>query len=489
MKQLRPYQGTLNQKVNSFLADPLLIRGQVHAPTGAGKTECFIHTINDWVNIVNTMIQLYGAPRKQLRILIAHPRIALSQDQLARFKASFSSDLFTYTSFHSGVHYGTAGETNTCEPGDLVTLMEGTEKHHITFSSYKSLRKLSAIQFDIIICDEAHNLVSDKMEATVASLNGKKILFYTATPIVKDDEEENGMDNPDLFGVVIHQLVPYELIQQRYILPPLVQFIDVETDAMGEVDPIQAIVLAYETQRPLVTKFGLQYHQMLVACSGSPDIRMINERISDIKANLPNVRIITIMADGNDQLISGVHVDGMRTGLDRFEVLDQLRAGQDAIVVHYNTLAEGIDISTLSGAFVMRVLGQVKLIQTIGRPARPYVGDLDADGNPIFRQGMDIASDSRKKRYSVITFMRVNGQLLGEDSAVSVERVADAFVSGGYDDLQTYLDPMVLQGKSLAPPSGEKEETDPTILDNIQDHAHVENWNRLKNAGVIGDWA
>lgn len=181
LKQLRDYQEKINICVNKFLVSDA-IRGQIYSPTGSGKTESFLHTINELRSILNLPKQ------KKLNIAIVHPRIALSQDQLKRFKEAFDTR-FTTTSFHSGSHVRgneSVLERNTISPDQLEVIINECENNHITFSSYHSLHKIAHIEFDLMICDEAHNLVQDRFSPVLSQLKAKKILMYTATPITDE---------------------------------------------------------------------------------------------------------------------------------------------------------------------------------------------------------------------------------------------------------------------------------------------------------------
>lgn len=498
MNKLRSYQLAINGAVNTFLNDPTMVRGQIHAPTGAGKTECFIHTINDYVNNFHVMIERFGVPFKQLRILIGHPRIALSQDQLERFKKSLGNQRYHYTSFHSGLHHKIGGEGNTegntTDVDDVIKYAAiNATKHQIVFSSYHSIDKLNSITWDLIICDEGHNLTNSNFDGYARRLNGRKILFYTATPVlsrnVTDEDRVLTMSNPDIYGLPIHQLEPNVLIREGYIIPPMVHFQNVETnegDTDDNVDPVACVVEAFKYQATLAMKHGMPYHQMLVASSGRSDIIALNDGFETIRQQLgdPTLQLITVMSDSQDDG-SGVWINGVKSDKDRFVVLDDLKSrGGNAIVAHFDTLAEGIDINTLTGVFVMRALSKVKMIQTIGRTARPYVGDLDPTGNPIFLYGMKANDDKRKKRYSVLSFLMVNGQLVGGDD-ISV--IVDAFVNGGYGDLAMYHETQFDdRGHSIYRPSEEIVRNDPTIVD-IVACVHRTDMEAIKKSGLYSD--
>ena len=445
MPILRNYQKSIDSDVQAFISSDEQ-RGQVYSPTGSGKTVCFIHTINQYAGLVS----MFGS-QKQLRILVVHPRIALSQDQLSRFKQSLPSNTFHYTSFHSGRHITGNGignaEGNTTNANDVNKYASlNPTKHQIVFSSYDSVYKLDQIEWDLIICDEAHNLANNsKFKGYAENLNGRKILFYTATPVwsqVFGTEEiidnDNSMSNVSVYGHPIHQLAPMSLIKEGYILPPLVHFQDlkIEEETGDEVDPTEAVISAFKYQQPLATKNGMEYHQMLVATSGRTDIIKLNEDFYTIKNELGDVTLITIMSEGKEEG-SGVWINGRQSTKDRSEALENLTG--NVIVCHYDTLAEGIDIPTLTGAFIMRSLTKTKLIQTLGRPCRPFKNDLDKDGNPLFVRFQESANDVRRKQYSVITLLMVNGELPGSGNVKTLEDITEAFASGGYEDLSTFV--------------------------------------------------
>jgi superfamily II DNA or RNA helicase len=311
------------------------------------------------------------------------------------------------------------------------------------------------IKFDLIICDEAHYLGQDRFSVYLESMNADKILFFTATPI-REELEDSGMMNFDLFGKVIHSVPPSELILDGYIVAPLVHKLECRTNKRAEkVNIIDVIVNAFIYQHKETVGNGMPYHQMLVACRDvavdieetiNNDIRKIWDEIeskSDGKITAGEVDIYTVTS-------GTAYKNGTDYAGGRYAALDEIKNNaKNAIIAHYDTLSEGIDIGTLSGVVFMREMSKSKLIQTIGRPARPYIDDLDQEFNPR-KELFDIKSgfDIRKKRRSIITFPVIDGKWI---SGTSGQQVAEAFIAGGYGDLLDYMP------KTEFKPTGKKE--------------------------------
>ena len=440
MTTLRDYQVRMNTAAQDFLQQADDQRAQIYAPTGAGKTVCFTELIK------------WAIQNGKRNIAVIHPRLALSQDQLTRFKSDFGTSAH-FTSFHSGNHVNgaeTTREVSTIDLASLVKIITSAStvlgKPHITFTTYNSYAKLTDQKFDVIICDEAHYLVQDQFSEYLGNMNADKILFYTATPIC-EELEGSGMMNFDLFGKVIAQVTPSELILGGYIVPPLVEMLDCTTNKKADRPSIIDIVsIAYVNQHKEVTSWGMKNHQMLVACRDvAIDIgEQINNKIREIRAGITarsngvidgdTVDIYTVSSGSTYK--NGSPMSGGNNA--RKDAIDEIKKnGSNAIVAHYDTLSEGIDISTLTGALIMRDMTKSKLIQTIGRPARPSTNDLDSNFNPrpeLFniKEGFDI----RQKRRSIITFPIVDGKWL---SGIGSKEVAEAFIAGGYGDLMTYM--------------------------------------------------
>jgi superfamily II DNA or RNA helicase len=432
--KLRSYQVKLHKPAVRFIKSPLSKRiAQIYAPTGAGKTVCFIELIKEAI--------LLGMKN----IAVLHPRIALSKDQLRRFKKELGTSV-TFSSFHSGGHYvgeETVREIGTLDADALERVIEQSStvlsKPHITFSSYHSFGRVLHLPFELVICDEAQYLVQDNFLEYVPKIPGK-VLCYTATPIT-NEMEDGLMNDKSLFGPVIGAVEPKVLIKPGYIVAPLIHRMECGTNRKGkEVDIVDVIARAFVSQHKEITGYGMPYHQMLAACRNVEiDVRELESRLTELWTKisqlsnglLTQVDVYTIEA-------GGAYKNG-RPMPSREAAIEELKqSGTNAIVAHYDTLSEGIDVDTLTGAVIMRKMSKAKLIQTIGRCARPYIGDLD----PVtFEPRKDLYNvkkgiDLRKKPRCIITLPVIDGKWIANDDGTII---AEAFIKSGYGDLITYM--------------------------------------------------
>lgn len=418
LRPLRDYQKRINYAVGKFIMESDEQRGQVYSPTGSGKTESFGHTVYDLPDLLNTS--------KPLSVLIVHPRIALSTDQLQRLRNMLGPDV-KYISLHSGGD-SALEEKNTLDfevvKRDIVT---SDEQMHITFTSYDSLKKVGDHPFDLIICDEAHNLTQSQYTEALEKLGGHKILFYTATPITSElaeDKDMEGMDSEKLFGKVIVAVSPKELIKHGYIVPPEIHLMEVRGGKPAEgVNTTHYVAEAFKYHRNRFHETGLPFAQMLVATRGYDDHRKVEAQL-DVLWRALGVRVPVFTIEADETRLNG------QPYKSRSESLEEIReAGKSVIIMHYDTLSEGIDVSSLTGALILRSMTKAKLLQTIGRCGRPFEGDLDGNAEPVRYK-------DRAKPNSIITFPTIKRKHI---SGLDAHDVAAAFRVGGYGDLQDYL--------------------------------------------------
>lgn len=413
MKALRDYQQpAFKGLIKSIEAGNL--RTSVYAATGAGKTEIFIQLVNYMFNT-----------RSAQKILVIHPRLALSTDQQIRFKDVFD---VPFTSFSSGTveqsttrnsTVNTQNESTTSKTVLKQILKKHNDNHHIVFSSYDSAHKIADMkEWDLIIADEAHYLTNNKFADLIDSFVAQTA-FFTATPIIADSEFS--MDNVDKFGEVVGSITPAELIEKGFLVQPRMFYANIKTDGKGDIEnPVQSIARVYKEQAKLIK--GMP-HKMIVAMADTMQFENIMGQIRTLRE---------IIGEDIDlyYVKSGECVKNGSMRASRAKMVDEFKkSSSPSIIIHCDTLAEGIDISGLTGAYIMRNLSHAKFIQTIGRVVRPYSEDLDENYMPI-------AYKKRIKKFGLIHIAVVDGHSRMDSDAA---RWFEALTAAGYPEVQGML--------------------------------------------------
>ena len=411
--RFRRYQQRMIREQKKFMADPLRHRATVLAATGAGKTEVFLH-------LISTVFQQMD----QARILIAHPRIALSQDQQKRFAKRLGHFCPEFTSFHSGHQkYHTLPDRknlSTTRVDQLEEIRSLTPGHHITFSSYASLHKIAALDYDVIICDEAHYLTQADLRQNL-HLFRAKTLFYTGTPVQVAAAAES-MDNIELFGDVIAQVPPSELIPYGFVVPPRLRTINIKNLRRNDTyDYPRIIARAYQDQRTHAhSSFN---HKMLVSMPRTGDFDSIMQELALMRLESGCLDLDVYYVTADRAVKNGAPLRDRETALTDFS--DNTRP---CVIIHCDTLAEGIDVDGLGGVLVMRGLGMVKAIQTMGRGCRPARADVKKNGEIRKR---------RIKAECIVTLARVDGEWTSD---ARIREWAEIFRVAGYGNLWDFYD-------------------------------------------------
>lgn len=408
--KLRSYQKPMFKGVMNAINNGVE-RSSYYASTGAGKTVVFQKAIQE----------MFKSEYRKV-ICVVHPRIALSIDQQSRFADFFN---VPFTSFHSGsVVQSMKNDGDSDLPrnqsvqtkAQLEQILEDTSDYnHIVFTSYKSLSKIADMDFDLVICDEAHYLM-EKESIDLLDKIVSPTMFFTATPIMT--EMGISMDDVEKFGVndPATNINPSDMISMGYNVLPQVFYAEITTDRSGEVeDYVETIGYVYKDQ--------LQHiddsipHKMLVALPNTKRFDEINDGIARIREIVGfDVDVYTIAAGRNTKNGSSSGMKSRARTLKKFA-----ESVVPSIVIHCDTLAEGIDIDGLTGAFIARGLGHAKFVQTIGRVIRPLKDDLRANGTPK-------TMGRRKKKYAPIHVAVVDGEVRGG----MIQVWYDALLAAGY---------------------------------------------------------
>ena len=393
-------------------------RSSYYASTGAGKTVIFGKLIE---KILKSESDLYR------KILVVYPRIALSRDQASR--PEFQNLKVPFHFFDSGTAIqsmtndddsANAVNKSTTSSDELAEWLSEEATDSVTFTSYKSLPKIADWDiFDIIICDEGHNLM-EKQSRKVLDKFVSQVMFFTATPIMTDDADELCMSDVTKFGIndSTWNIEPATLIGQGYSVMPTIDLAKITTDESGaEHDYPTSLSEVYKSQAARVHKSMV--HKMLVALPNTTRFEEINEHIAEIRQMTgTELNVYTIAAGRNT-------FNGSAKGMKKRDKVLQMFKNDPSpcIIVHCDTLSEGIDIDGLTGAFIARGLSQSKFLQTIGRVTRALKEDFKEDGTPKARR-------YRKKQEAFIAIAVVDNE--GTLDTTDVMNWTSALLTAGY---------------------------------------------------------
>tara|TARA_R110000765_G_scaffold421390_3_gene527518 strand:- start:257 stop:1672 length:1416 start_codon:yes stop_codon:yes gene_type:complete len=337
--------------------------GRIVIPTGGGKTAVEAYTLRDAVNLNTRSVHLVLAPRIALvNQLINEYRGYIGQNYLA-------------VAFHSGkmdepdymkVKWSETSTTNTAVLDAEYARAKRMNKALVVFSTYASVHKLLAYDFDTIIADESQYCVAENHFNTVRDIKATKKLFFTATE-KHTAADGRGLNNESVFGPVLYWIAPKALIEAGYIVAPRLHVMSAKAKD-GSYTIIDEVIQLATKQIELSAKHSpyMSVTKILFAMAGTNDVKEIADNLDVVKKALPGYTVFTIISNAK----YGAMIDGVKTA--RGDFLKALRECDNAIICHYDILAEGIDIDGITGVALMRNMKHSKLLQTIGRAVRVY---------------------------------------------------------------------------------------------------------------------
>lgn len=287
-------------------------------------------------------------------------------------------------------------------------LKAAIDKHRIAgrkiiiVSTYHSVGILGAagIPIDVAYCDEAHTMATDLFSEDInfynsyCSLNIKQSIFMTATPKDCDDPSISNqsalMNNFSIYGDRIGMSFK-EAIEQGYVVQPIIHTSYLRD---GFVDK--------DINMPSVSRFvrnSFEEHcRWVKSVSVSPD--QINGKLlikcESVKMMWSLARFlinqgtdITVCCgasvtefDENNKPIGLTHRINDEYILNREEYLLRLQAfayDERVIVLHFDTLSEGINVSSFTGVMFLssNLPSKPKILQNTGRSTRLHPIDRE----------------------------------------------------------------------------------------------------------------
>jgi superfamily II DNA or RNA helicase len=430
----RLHQRIAIKKAVSHLASPS--RGQLVMACGTGKTLTAL-----WIK--ERIVAALPEKSENARVVVLVPSINLLAQTLQAWAANRNSD-WKRLAVCSDATAGSSRDENfedmaAVDAGFEVTtdrkrireFLRETRGEQIIFSTYQSSAEVAAaaraekLEFDLVICDEAHRLAG-QVGKNYASILSEKVfparrrLFMTATPKVftlstKKKARDEGyavasMDDPEKFGGVAYEL-PFGKAIKKGLLTDYQVVIAVTTDTKAKelleenrfVGLDGKTMTAADLAAAIAVAKAAKRHETTRVISFHSTIKRSKQFVDTLE------QICAVKLPGVPRILEAGHVDGSVSAKERQRRLDRLKEGTTDLSLLSNSrcLTEGVDVPSLDGvAFVDPRQSEVDIVQAVGRAIRlspkkelgtiivPVVcsaeeaaeGKLDAAGHKKLRQ-------------------------------------------------------------------------------------------------------
>ena len=283
----------------------------------------------------------------------------------------------------------------------------------LIFTTYHSATKvINALDREDFIVnldlnDEAHYLVREDFASILELTIPERQYFFTATAVHSTAKQEGrGMQNSDRFGKTIYHMSIAEAVSRGLILPVKPEIIKSGQNDVVQQDTDAAVgQFVHKAFNTIERNFPNLGTKLLVSVRGSRQIGMLLESMEFNMLLNANVNVLTVHSSEEFTTFNGRQIT--RKEFDQLK--DQL--GKDVssrlIIVHYDILAEGIDVPGLLGVLILRNMQEAKFLQTIGRVLR------------VYRKNPDL------KKYGMLFFPEINDIDLAQNFVKMLERIVE----------------------------------------------------------------
>ena len=327
-------------------------KGQVIVPTGGGKTMCMIE---DAKTVFRT--------QEVATIVVVAPRILLAEQLCSEFLETGEFNDVRVMHVHSGEteHYSST-KVNDIRYHNFLCY----ESNQLIFTTYHSLHRIqeSDIVVDVVYFDEAHNSVQRNFIGPVEhfSMDADRSYFFTATPKHSLTPFKAGMNDSDIFGNVICQVPAPKLVDQGYILPPKVEVY--ESRLLNKHE----LVADVDCEQMINSLDNIEKSKVLICAKSTKQItNLVSQTDFCVQLRERGYNWMYITAK------TGAVINGIKVSRDEFFTTLNTWGKEDDrkfIVMHHSILSEGVNVSGLEAALLLRNMDFITISQTIGRVIR-----------------------------------------------------------------------------------------------------------------------
>jgi superfamily II DNA or RNA helicase len=383
--------------------------GTIVLPTGTGKTIC-------QAAIITSDIQSEEHPHIYV---INCPRILLSFQLLKEiyFFLTASGIDARYMFVHSGesadinemeeirrlankenktgnvIKFGQIESTTSpTEIESMIIRSKINDLPLIIFSTYHSCARIEVARMKsnqkirMMINDEAHYLTQEGFHQILSTVEAEKKYFFTATARYTPSNEGRGMNNTEKYGNIVYEMNTLEAIDRgKMVRPRIHTFFSSDIHTFNDFQQsISKIIYEAFHHHEYAIKDLDALPKILISAKGVGDIKKFLESEEYQKLRNEDVDIFAVAS--SDQI--GNDINGEKVQRGRFlRKLKQYGEEEDrkVIVLHYDILAEGIDVSGFTAILPLRTLPKSKFLQTYGRCARLHPDDRKAFSERLYK--------------------------------------------------------------------------------------------------------
>lgn len=436
-------------------------RGIICLPTGTGKTFAQAAMIANDIIMNPNQFRMYvvNAPRILLtfqllketyyfltlngidaRYMFVHSGGTANEQELEeiRVQSNLDGNNIPFSEISSS--------TNSSEIKKMIIKAKKQDMPLVFFSTYNSADKIEEARngfkqpITLVVNDEAHYLIQEQFHNILHDLKSSRCYFFTATTIHTPSDKGRGMNNKELYGEVLYSMSPREAIEIGKMVRPRMHIVKSNgvyntSDYNKSLNNI--IKDSFNQHRKVLDKLKAK---LLISVKGTQDIKSFLR--SKQYLELINEGVSVYAVASNEEI--GNDVNGKK--VRRQDFLKQLRQDgsnkdKELIVLHYDILAEGIDVSEFTGIMPLRTLNKSKFLQTYGRAAR-----LDSEDRERLESGEITPNDLEKmnKPYAYIIIPNIIHD--NEDDKQNLTQLITELRSYGFNPSEDIVSSSIIHG-------------------------------------------